>query len=129
MCGFFMLSGRIVSFELVFWHRIAITYAKEKTGEAERVKERAIERGWWVQPVSVSPPSDLARRQNGLTDSCHRKRVSLTRNLDEESSKVVKSRNELFNTRKVEIRVIKQRRKYDSSLVLVQKNYYGDRTC
>jgi len=44
--GFFMLSGRIISFELVFWHRITITYAKEKTGEAERVKERAIERGW-----------------------------------------------------------------------------------
>lgn len=69
-----------------------------------------------MQPVSVSPPSDLARRQNGLTDSCHRKRVSLTRNLDEESSKVVKSKNALFYTREVEVQVIK-RRKRDSSLV------------
>lgn len=99
ICVFSVLLGRTVSF--IFWHGIAITYAKsikEKTSGAERVKERAIERGWWVQPVSVSPPSDLARRQNGLTDSCHRKRVSLTRNLDEESSKVVKSKNPLFYT-------------------------------
>lgn len=45
-----------------------------------------------MQPVSVSPPSDFARRQNGLADSCHRKRVSLTRNLDEESSKAIRNR-------------------------------------
>lgn len=108
---FFILPSIIVSVELVFWHGIAITYAKnikKKTGRAERVKERAIERGWWVQPVSVSPPSDLARRQNGLTDSCHRKHVSLTRNLDEESSKVVKSRNALFNTPRIKIRASNQ---------------------
>lgn len=107
---FFILPSKIVSIEYVFWYRIAITYAKnikKHPGGAERVKERAIERGWWVQPVSVSPPSDLARRQNGLTDSCHRKRVSLTRNLDEESSKVVKSKNALFNTRR-EIRADNQ---------------------
>lgn len=35
-----------------------------------------------MQPVSSSPPSVPDSRQNGLVDSCHRKRVSLTRNLD-----------------------------------------------
>lgn len=84
-----------------------------------------------MQPVSVSPPSDLARRQNGLTDSCHRKRVSLTRNLDEESSKVIKSKNALFNTQR-EIRAENQATKkirFFIGVPLVQKNYYGDQTC
>lgn len=129
-----MLPSKMVSIEYISWYRVAITYAKnikKNIGGAERVKERAIERGWWVQPVSVSPPSDLARRQNGLTDSCHRKRVSLTRNLDEESSKVIKSKNALFNTQR-EIRAENQATKkirFFIGVPLVQKNYYGDQTC
>lgn len=124
-----ILPSNIVKF--VFWFRITIIYAKnikKNTGWAERVKERAIERGWWVQPVSVSPPSDLVRRQNGLTDSCHRKRVSLTRNLDEESSKVVKSKNALFNTRR-EIRADNQTTKkiwFFIGVPLVKKYYSSD---
>lgn len=35
-----------------------------------------------MQPVSSSPPPVPDSRQNGLVDPCHRKRVSLTRNLD-----------------------------------------------
>lgn len=41
-------------------------------------------------------------RQNGLADSCHRKRVSLTRNLDAEGPKViskVRGNRELTNFR------------------------------
>lgn len=66
-----------------------------------------------MQPVSVSPPFDLARRQNGLADSYHRKRVSLTRNLDEESSSAISRKSRLIYAPEALVRVGSSKKEKD----------------
>lgn len=81
-------------------------------GGVKGLKRVAREGVWWVQPVSSSPPPVPDSRQNGLVDPCHRKRVSLTRNLDPggRESEMIESGKRIVYSRLIRVITSNERR-------------------